>query len=281
MELIIVTGMSGAGKSHAVHCMEDLGYYCVDNIPPKLMDDFVNLASNTGAGLEKVAFVVDIRGGEFFQDLKTGLDELKTQGVEYKIMFLEASNAALIRRYKETRRSHPLAKEGNITDGIEHERRMLSELRHLADYVIDTSDIKVAKLNSEIKRILNTEDKDSFTLMVESFGFKNGMPDEADWVLDARFLPNPFYVPSLKNLTGKNKKIKEFVLTCPEAPKFAGRVTGLVLDLIPSYIREGKYHLSIAIGCTGGRHRSVVMAEEIARRLEENGRHCTVKHRDL
>ena len=281
MELIIVTGLSGAGKSHAVACMEDLGYYCVDNMPPQLMDDFVTLAGNTSSSFNKVAFVVDIRGGEFFGDLKASLDELKAQGVGYKIMYLEASDPVLVRRYKETRRSHPLAPDGDVLSGIAKEREKLKELKSQADYIIDTSDIKVAKLNSEIKRILNTEDKDSFTLMIESFGYKNGMPEEADWVLDARFLPNPFYVPSLKNLTGKNKKIKDYVLGCPEATKFAGRVTGLILDLIQSYIREGKYHLTIAVGCTGGRHRSVVMAAEIARRLEENGRHCTVMHRDL
>lgn len=281
MELIIVTGMSGSGKTHAIHCMEDLGYYCIDNMPPQLMDDFVSLAGSDNNEFNKVAFMIDIRGGRLFNDLKQSLEDLHTQGVEYKIMFLEASDAALVRRFKETRRNHPLAPDGNIQKGIHEEREKLAALRSEADYVIDTSDIKVAKLNAEIKRILSTEDKDSFTLLIESFGYKNGMPDEADWVLDARFLPNPFYVPSLKNLTGKNKKIQEYVLSCPEAPKFAGRITGQILELIPSYIREGKYHLTVAVGCTGGRHRSVVLAAEIARRLEENGRHCTLKHRDL
>ena len=281
MELIIVTGMSGAGKTHAIHCMEDLGYFCVDNMPPQLMDDFVTLAGNDSSEFNKVAFVVDIRGGQFFADLKQSLEDLRDQGVGYKIMFLEASDAALVRRFKETRRNHPLAPDGNIQEGIQREREKLSAVRANADFVIDTSDIKVAKLNAEIKRCLSTDDQDTFTLLIESFGYKNGMPDEADWVLDARFLPNPFYVPSLKNLTGKNKKIKDYVLSCPEAIKFAGRITGLVLDLIPSYIREGKYHLTVAIGCTGGRHRSVVMASEIAKRLEENGKHCTLVHRDL
>lgn len=281
MELIIVTGMSGAGKTQAIHCMEDLGYYCIDNMPPQLMDDFVTLAGSDNSEFKKVAFIVDVRGGQFFDDLKQSLEELHTQGVEYKIMFLEASDATLVRRFKETRRHHPLAPNGNIQEGIREERQKLAGIRANADYVIDTSDIKVAKLHSEIKRLLSTDDQDSFTLLIESFGYKNGMPDEADWVLDARFLPNPFYVPSLKNLTGKNKKIKEYVLACPEASKFAGRITGQVLDLIPSYIREGKYHLTIAIGCTGGRHRSVVMASEIAKRLEECGRHCTLMHRDL
>lgn len=281
MELIIVTGMSGAGKSNAIHCMEDLGYYCVDNMPPKLIDDFIALAKKTSDDFKKVAFVVDIRGGQFFDDLKESLELLKSQGIGYKIMFLEASDAVLIRRYKETRRAHPLAPDGNFEEGIRIEREKLDSLRKDANYIIDTSEIKVAELISEIKRLLDNTKQDSFSIIVESFGFKNGMPLEADWVLDARFLPNPFYIPSLKNLTGKNKKIQDYVLNTPKANQFAGRVTGLVLDLIPSYIKEGKFHLTIAVGCTGGRHRSVVMATEIARRLEEAGRSVLVRHRDL
>lgn len=281
MELIIITGMSGAGKSHAIHCMEDLGYYCVDNMPPKLIDDFLALAKNTSEEFQKVAFVVDIRGGQFFNDLKDSLQSLDAQGIAYKILFLEASDTALIRRYKETRRAHPLAPDGNIAEGIQSERNKLDELRKVANYIIDTSDIKVAELISEIKRLIDNTKQDSFTIMIESFGFKHGMPQEADWVLDVRFLPNPFYVPSLKELTGKNKKIVDYVLNTPKANQFAGRVTGLILDLIPSYIKEGKFHLTVAVGCTGGRHRSVVMASEIARRLEETGRSVTVKHRDI
>jgi len=281
MDLIIVTGMSGAGKSNAIHCMEDLGYYCVDNMPPKLIDDFLALAKNTSEEFKKIAFVVDIRGGQFFHDLKDSLTSLDAQGVKYKILFLEASDATLIRRYKETRRAHPLAPDGNIAEGIQHEREQLDELRKNANYIVDTSDIKVADLISEIKRLIDNTKQDSFSIMVESFGFKHGMPQEADWVLDVRFLPNPYYVPSLKNLTGNNKKIVDYVLNTPKATQFAGRVTGLILDLIPSYIKEGKFHLTLAVGCTGGRHRSVVMATEIARRLEETGRRVTVKHRDL
>ena len=281
MELMIITGMSGAGKSNAVNCMEDLGYYCVDNMPPKLIDDFLLLINKTDAGFDKFAFVVDIRGGLFFNDLKDCLGALEASGISYKIMFLEASDEALVRRYKETRRAHPLAADGNFAEGIRKEKEKLAAVRKSADFVIDTTDIKVAELNSEIKRLLGNSEKDSFTLTVESFGFKNGMPQEADWVLDVRFLANPYYVPSLKNLTGKNKKIQDYVLGSPQAKSFAGRVTGMVLDLIPSYIREGKYHLTLAIGCTGGRHRSVVMANEIAKRLEETGRKVTVKHRDI
>lgn len=279
MELIIVTGLSGAGKSHAAHCLEDLGYYCVDNMPPGLMKDFIRLAEHKGA-FEKIAFVTDVRGGQFFDELEGGLAELDMAGISYKIMFLEATTSVIVRRYKETRRAHPLAVDGDIESGIEKERQRLAWVKKRASFVIDTSDLKAAQLSNAIKRLLDAEDKDTFSLTVMSFGFKNGMPQEADWVLDVRFLPNPFYVQSLKGFTGRNRKVKEYVLSSEEAERFAGRITGLVLDLIPSYIREGKYHLTIAIGCTGGRHRSVVMAEELARRLEENGRHAAVKHRD-
>ena len=279
MELIIVTGLSGAGKSHAVNCLEDIGYYCVDNMPPKLMNEFIRLAQDRGE-FSKVAFVTDIRGGQFFDELEESLADLDADGINYKIMFLEASTPEIVRRYKETRRAHPLAPDGNIQAGIEKERKKLAHVREMASFVIDTTDFNTARLNSAIKNLLGAEDKDSFSLTVMSFGFKNGMPQEADWVFDVRFLPNPFYVPRLKVLTGRNNKVKDYVLASDEAVKFAGRITGLVLDLIPSYIREGKYHLTIAIGCTGGRHRSVVMAEEIARRLIENGRRPVVMHRD-
>ena len=279
MELIIVTGLSGAGKSQAVHCLEDIGYYCVDNMPPRLMMDFIRLAEDKGE-FKKVAFVMDIRGGQFFDDLADGISELDSSGFNYKMIFLEASTQTIVTRYKESRRAHPMAPDGDLQAGIERERERLSELRKKASFVIDTSTFKTADLYAAIKRFLGVEESDSFTLSVMSFGFKNGMPAEADWVLDVRFLPNPFYVPRLKGLTGRNKKVKDYVLGNDEAEKFAGRITGLVLDLIPSYVREGKYQLTIAVGCTGGRHRSVVMAEEIARRLDENGRHAIVKHRD-
>lgn len=283
METIIVTGLSGAGKSHAIHCMEDLGYYCIDNMPPRLIGEFLKLADNGMGDIEKCAFVVDIRGGRFFEELKDALDELEQQGTQFKIMFLEASDAALVRRYQETRRTHPLAGESTTQHGIEEERKLLSDIRKRASFVIDTTNLKTAGLNAEIKRLLigGEEEKESFTITVMSFGFKNGMPQEADWVLDARFLPNPFYVPSLKKLTGNNKKIRDYVMKEPLAKDFAGRVVGLALDLIPSYIREGKYHLIIAIGCTGGQHRSVALTNELGDRFRELGKHVVVLHREL
>lgn len=283
METIIITGLSGAGKTHAIQCMEDLGYYCIDNMPPRLIGEFLKLAENGSMGIDKAAFVVDIRGGRFFAELKECLDELRRQGREYKIMFLEASDDALVRRYKETRRTHPLASGTTTQKGIAEERRMLAEIRKAASFIIDTTNLKTAGLNEEIKRLLLTEEipETSFSITVESFGYKHGMPQEADWVLDARFLPNPFYVPSLKKLTGNNMKIRHYVMKEELAQNFAGRVVGLALDLIPSYIKEGKYRLVIAIGCTGGQHRSVALTNELADRFRELGKQVVVIHRDL
>ena len=281
MQLIIVTGLSGAGKSQAIACIEDLGYYCIDNMPPRLMSDFLKLAQNGSESIEKVAFVIDIRGGEFFKELKISIDELRDQGVEFKIMFLEANDAVLVRRYKETRRAHPLAQGTTTQKGIAAERELLGEIRKEATYIIDTSNMKSANLHEEIKRLLlNEEDNDSFNITVMSFGFKNGMPQEADWVLDARFLPNPFYVPSLKKLTGNNKKVRDYVMKSKLAQDFAGRIVGLACDLIPSYIKEGKYHLVIAIGCTGGQHRSVALANEIGERFRLLDKPVVVIHRE-
>jgi UPF0042 nucleotide-binding protein len=283
MEFIIVTGQSGAGKSHAVHCLEDLGYYAIDNMPPQLIRELVGLLENTcGGGIDKVAFVADIRGGRFFDDLKESLDYLEAEGIEYKVMFLEASDRALIRRYNETRRAHPLAAEGNVLAGIACERERLSEIRKRASFIIDTTNLKVAALNQEIKRLLLTEQEaDSFAITVQSFGFKHGIPAEADWVLDVRFLPNPFYLASLKDLTGRSKKVSSYVLKAPEAQRFIAAVTQLVAELIPAYIREGKYRLVLAIGCTGGQHRSVAIAEAMADILRGQDKHVVVMHRDL
>lgn len=283
MEFIIVTGQSGAGKSHAVHCLEDLGYYAIDNMPPQLIRELVGLLENTcGGGIDKVAFVADIRGGRFFDDLKESLDYLEAEGIEYKVMFLEASDRALIRRYNETRRAHPLATEGSVLEGIACERERLSEIRKRASFIIDTTNLKVAALNQEIKRLLlSDQEADSFAITVQSFGFKHGIPAEADWVLDVRFLPNPFYLASLKNLTGRSKKVSSYVLKAPEAQTFIAAVTQLVAELIPSYIREGKYRLVLAIGCTGGQHRSVAIAEAMADILRGQDKHVVVMHRDL
>ncbi len=282
MDLIIVTGLSGAGKSQAVHCMEDMGYYCVDNMPPALIGDFVRLVEDGRAEIGRAAFVVDIRSKEFFNDLKDKLAELKRQGINYKIMYFEASDAVLIKRYNETRRNHPLSTGGSLADDIAKERKLLEALRTKADFVIDTSTLKSANLNEEIEELLAPGiAKESFTITVESFGYKNGVLAEADWILDARFLPNPFYVSSLKKLTGKNKKVRDYVLKSIEARDFIARITGIVSDIIPCYVHEGKYHLVIGIGCTGGQHRSVAIATELANQFKAMGKNVVLIHRDL
>ncbi|MCI5898083.1 MAG: RNase adapter RapZ [Anaerovoracaceae bacterium] len=280
MDVIIVTGLSGAGKSQASKCLEDLGYYCVDNMPPALIQSFLEL---TVQNIEKAAFVVDIRGGEFFDDLKTVIENLKRSKLEHRVLFLEASDEILIRRYKETRRSHPLSgSSGSIPEGIQRERKKLEEIRQVADYVVDTSNLKSAQLNQEIKNlILSERNEDMFNVTVESFGYKHGIPLDADMVFDVRFIPNPFYVSSLKNLTGNNKKVQEYVMKFPESRSFADSVKKMVDELIPCYIREGKYNLVLCFGCTGGQHRSVTMANEICSRLKADGRRVVLIHRDL
>lgn len=282
MELIIITGMSGAGKSQAINVMEDLGYYCIDNMPPTLISDFVKLAESGNVDIDRAAFVADIRGKEFFNDLNACITKIRKEGITCKLMFLEADDAALMRRYGETRRAHPLSDGGSLADAIKKERKMLEDLKKHSDFIIDTSNIKIAGLHQEIEELLAPGiAKDNFSITVESFGYKNGVLSEADWIVDARFLPNPFYVASLKKLTGKNKKVKQYVLRSYEARDFVARITGIISDIIPNYVHEGKYHLTIGVGCTGGQHRSVVIAEEIAEKFKSRGKRVVVVHRDL
>jgi len=280
MEIVIITGQSGAGKTQAIACMEDLGYYCVDNIPPVMITDLIARLKE-GASIEKVAIVIDVRSRTFFSQLDSCLDQMTKDGLDYSLMFLEASDKALLMRYQETRRRHPLAEDGNTEAAIVHEREMLEALRSKANYIIDTTDLKSASLHSEIARQLNCNDEEKFRISIQSFGYKKGLPTEADWIFDVRFIPNPFYVESLKPLTGKDKEVKDFVLAFDETKKFIGRVTGLIVDLVPKYIREGKYHLTIAIGCTGGQHRSVVIAEELYEHLKECGQAVSISHREF
>jgi UPF0042 nucleotide-binding protein len=282
MDVIIVTGLSGAGKSQAINCIEDLGYYCIDNIPPALIKDFMDLIMRDRVMIDKAAFVVDIRGGEFFDDLKVTLSELKNIGMKFKVMFLEASDEVLIRRFNETRRTHPLACAGNTLKGINKERKRLEEIRKIADYVIDTSNMKTAQLSEEIKKLLKTgEGEANFTISIQSFGYKNGIPLDADMVFDMRFIPNPFYIKSMKKLTGNNKKVSNYVMKFPETMEFLDTVHKMIDKLIPSYIREGKFHLVIAIGCTGGQHRSVAIANELSERFLNEGKRVITVHRDL
>lgn len=279
MKIIIITGLSGAGKTKAVDCMEDLGYYCIDNLPPKLMQNFLSLGSDN---IEKAALVMDIRGGDFFSDLIQGIEELKKNGCNYKVIFLEASDEVLVRRFKESRRIHPVTKDGNLGCGIKVEREKLLKIREIADYIIDTSHIKEAELKEELKKIVNEQqDIDSLPINLVSFGYKYGILLEADLVFDVRFIPNPYYLASMKALTGNNKKVRDYVMKWEESSIFIDKVIDLVNFLMPYYIKEGKSQLVIAIGCTGGQHRSVALANELAEILSKEGKHVIVNHRDL
>ncbi|MEE0773119.1 MAG: RNase adapter RapZ [Anaerovoracaceae bacterium] len=281
MEAIIVTGLSGAGKTQAIDCLEDMGYYCIDNMPPALIKSFIDLTAN-GKGIDKAAFVIDVRGGKLFDDLKESLDELKKDDIDYKILYLEATDRTLLRRYNETRRSHPLSEGGPVATGLRKEREMLEGLRKQADFIIDTSNLKSAQLWAEIKHLLTSEEnRKTFMINVMSFGYKRGTPLAADLVFDMRFIPNPYYVKSLRPLTGNNAKVSRFVLRHQVTQDFIQKAIEMIDMLIPYYMNEGKYSLNIGIGCTGGHHRSVAVANEIDRRLKEMGKRTTLEHRDL
>lgn len=283
MEVVIVTGLSGAGKTKAADWFEDKGYYCIDNMPPALIKNFIDLTLAGRREVKKAAFVIDVRGGQFFGDLKSSIAALENdENVEFKILFIEASNEALIRRYNETRRLHPLSAAATTQDAIEAERSQLAELRAYSHYIIDTTNLKVADLNAELEKLFVKDgEKDTFVLKIMSFGYKHGIPAETDWTLDMRFIPNPYYVPSLKKLTGNNKKVSQYVLKHDITKEFINRTVEIVDKLIPCYIKEGKYSLTIAIGCTGGQHRSVAVANELSRIFNEKGRRVTLEHRDL
>ncbi|MDO5415393.1 MAG: RNase adapter RapZ [Bacillota bacterium] len=281
MQAIIVTGLSGAGKTQAIDCLEDMGYYCIDNMPPALIKSFIDLTAD-GKGIDKAAFVIDVRGGMLFDDLKEVLEEMKKDDIDYKILYLEATDRTLLRRYNETRRTHPLSEGGLAGSGIKKEREMLAELRNHADFIIDTSNMKSAQLWAEIKHLLTSEESHkTFMINVMSFGYKRGTPLAADLVFDMRFIPNPYYVKSLRPLTGNNAKVSKFVLKHQITQDFIEKAMEMIEMLIPFYTKEGKYSLTIGIGCTGGHHRSVAVANEINKRLQELGRRTTLQHRDL
>lgn len=279
MELIIVTGLSGAGKSNALNCLEDMGYYCIDNMPPALIGSFIDLAKTNKLNVDKAAICIDSRSGEGYRGFDQQLN--KYQDMDYKIMFLEASDETLIRRFNETRRNHPL-NASSVKDGIRRERAFLAKARSISNYVIDTSNMKTAKLKEVIKDIvMKGEEKQTFIINIQSFGYKHGMPLDADMVFDMRFIPNPYYVPSLKELTGNSMKVKNYVLRQQVTVEFMEKIVPLLEEIIPAYMQEGKYHLNIACGCTGGHHRSVASANELARIFREKGYRITIAHRDL
>ncbi|EIT87023.1 glmZ(sRNA)-inactivating NTPase [Fictibacillus macauensis ZFHKF-1] len=270
VQMVIITGMSGAGKTVAMQSFEDLGFFCVDNLPPALLPKFVELMAESHGKLNKVALVMDLRGREFFDQLFNVLDQLSVHShIQPQIMYLESKDAALVRRYKETRRSHPLAKSGNPLSGIEQEREMLQELKGRAQLVIDTTDLKPIQLREKIIEGFSSESKHPFTVNVMSFGFKYGMPIDADLVFDVRFLPNPHYIDHMRPRTGLEPDISEYVLRWPETKTFLEKLIDLLNFMIPQYKREGKSQLIIGIGCTGGKHRSVALTEYIKNALSK------------
>ena len=282
IRIVIITGLSGAGKSQAVRCLEDLGYYCVDNLPPSLLPKFIELCLQSDGKIPRIALVIDIRGGRFFDSLFESLDSLNQQGIYYEILFLEAADEILVRRFKESRRRHPLSPLGRVLEGIAQERQRLEELRGRANKIIDTSNLSVHELKEQITELFGSRSAGSqITLSVTSFGYKYGILMDADLVMDVRFLPNPYYVEGLRELTGTDERVKKFVLGHEVTRSFITQFIQLLKFLIPHYIAEGKTHLGIAIGCTGGQHRSVVMAIEIGEALGEMGYPVLVKHRDL
>lgn len=281
MKVIIVTGLSGAGKTQAMDVLEDMGYYCIDNMPPALIRNFMDIAPKAKE-IDKAAFGIDVRGGSLFDDLKDALDMMKKDGVDLKILFFEATDKVLARRYSETRRDHPMAHGESVGVGIRREKEKLASLREDADNIIDTSSMNKAQLAAEISNIVNgSSENGEFVVNIMSFGYKHGMPVSADMVFDARFLPNPFYVEGLKELTGNNKEVRDYVMEHDIAGLFMDEVVQTIRTLIPFYEKEGKYALSVCFGCTGGHHRSVTLANVLNERLKESGIRTTLEHRDL
>ena len=281
MEVVIITGMSGAGKSASSDIFEDLGYYTLDNMPPSLLLSFIDLTTKSKKKINKIACVVDIRGGEFFADLMKSITLLKNQSIDVKILYLDASDEILIRRYKEHRRPHPLAVNGNISEGIANERELLSEVRNSADSIINTSNLTLGELRRKILSAFSLKDVDTkLAISVVSFGFKHGILLDADLIFDVRFLPNPYYIEELKKSSGLNTDIKEYVFGFEEANEFLDKLVDMMEFLIPKYSKEGKTNLVIGIGCTGGKHRSVAIAQALTARLEGNGEKVYVSHRD-
>lgn len=281
-ELVVITGLSGAGRSEAIHTFEDLGYFCIDNLPPALLSRLVELTTLPGSRIRRVAVVCDMRSMEFFGTLLDELDKLEASGQPYRILYLEAAVKVLVNRFKTTRRRHPLCEGGSVVEGIAAEQAGLARVRERADLVIDTSELLPAQLREAIRRrFLSDSLKDSLSVTVSSFGFKYGLPIDADIVMDVRFLPNPFYVAKLRHKSGLDASVKEFVLDRVETKHFMEGWLPLLRDLLPNYLIEGKHHLSIALGCTGGMHRSVVLAEQTADHLRALGYDISVRHRDI
>lgn len=279
--LLIVTGLSGSGKTQACRYLEDLGYFCVDNLPPVFIPKFAELCAHSAGPVEKIVLVVDTRSRDLFSTFVHILEEMKRDGQPYDLLFMDASDASIIRRYKETRRRHPLAPSTRISDGIAKERELLEPARKMATYVIDTTELKKNELKTKIISLFGKRDGENMGINVLSFGFKFGMPMDADMVFDVRFLPNPFYVDSLKHKSGMTAEVAEYIGSRPVTREFEEKLDSMVDFLIPQYMKEGKSQLVIAVGCTGGMHRSVYIAKHIFEFLGMRGYQATLEHRDL
>ncbi len=283
MRFIIVTGLSGAGKSEATNTLEDMGYFCVDNLPPKLIKKFAEVCKQSQGSIDKVALVMDIRGGIFFDDLFESLSELSREQFQYEILFLDTSDEVLVKRFKEKRRSHPLAPGGRVITGIELERQKLREVKDKADVIIDTSKYAIKDLREEMARKFGDKEmpEKQMAITILSFGFKYGIPVDSDLVFDVRFIPNPFYIPELKPFSGNYEPVKNYVMDQIETQTFLEKANDMFEFLIPNYQKEGKRQLIISIGCTGGRHRSVAIANSIYETLHSNNHDVYVEHRDI
>ncbi len=282
MRFVIVTGMSGAGKQTTMKMLEDMGFYCVDNLPLPLFDRFVELVVRPGGEITKVALGLDVRADQDFDEAELALQRMRDKGISFEVIFMDADDAVLIKRYKETRRIHPVSGGGSLEEGIHRERQILQNVKKRADYVFDTSNLLTRVLKEELDRIFRqNQEYSSLIVRVVSFGFKYGIPMDADLVFDVRFLPNPYYIDELKHQTGNDAPVHDYVMSFPEAGEFLQKLTDMLQFLIPNYIKEGKHQLVIAVGCTGGKHRSVTLANELYESLHKQGNYgITITHRD-
>jgi RNase adapter protein RapZ len=279
---VVITGLSGAGKSYAIKCFEDMGFFCVDNLPTTLIPTFADLVTRSAQKVSRVALGVDVREGEYLFHLLDALGELRKRGHQVEVLFLEASEEALVRRYHETRRRHPLAPDGNVLDGIRAERKAMSHMREVADRIVDTSGLTVHQFKDLlIEAYVTPKARPGLAVSLVSFGFKHGMPFDADLVFDVRFLPNPHFVEALRPLDGRDRKVRDFIMEGRESGELLRRLEGFLEFVVPAYQREGKAYLTVAIGCTGGRHRSVALVEELRPFFERLGLAVTVVHRDI
>ena len=285
MRFVIVTGMSGGGKSTAMRMLEDVGFFCVDNLPVPLIEKFMELLVMPGNEISKAALGLDVRADQSFGDAMKILDRMRQNGFIFEVLFMDASDSTLVKRYKESRRVHPLCtpEDSRVEHGISKEREIMTEMKKKADYLIDTSKLLTRELKEEIDRIfVKNGEYNNLIISIMSFGFKHGIPADADLVFDVRFLPNPFYIDELKYMTGNDKGVQEYVMGFPEAGQFMDKLEDMLRFLIPNYIKEGKYQLVVAIGCTGGKHRSVTLANELYRRMKDKGNYgLTISHRDV